>query len=373
MSSSNLTALAVTESTRLEDNKADQIELPAKQVAETYILGPGDTVSIQVDYLPDLGGRYSIGPDGSLYLPVIKEVPAEGLTLDELREVLLEKYKTFVKSPEVTVRSIVYRPIRVYVGGEVQRPGYYTLSGTLDTSDSTGSSDVVGTLRDQAGAQLNAEFRNTRISGPNRINLFPTIFDAIRAAQGITTYANLSNVEVTRKRPKTQGGTKLKTNLNFLALLTKGDDSQNIRVFDSDVITVSKSNNVLREQVLRARNTNLSPRNLEVYVSGRVRQPGPVTIKQGSGLTQAIAYAGGPQLFIGKVEFLRFQPNGDIDRRVFSFSPKAKINSYKNPVLVAGDVIRVRESLLSATSAVITEVSRPAVGAFSLYTLFGGR
>ena len=39
------------------------------------------------------------------------------------------QFSTYVRNPQVYVRPVAYRPIRVYVGGEVKRPGYYTLTG----------------------------------------------------------------------------------------------------------------------------------------------------------------------------------------------------------------------------------------------------
>ena len=62
-------------------------------------------------------------------------------------------------------------------------------------------------------------------------------------------------------------------NLNFL-LITQGDESQNIRLFDGDVV-IYKSPTVLREQLLQAGQSNLTPQFFQVYVSGRVQQPGP--------------------------------------------------------------------------------------------------
>ena len=56
----------------------------------------------------------------------------EGLTIEELRGFLTEQYKAYVLDPQVYVRPMAYRPIRIYVGGEVKRPGYYTLSGNRE-------------------------------------------------------------------------------------------------------------------------------------------------------------------------------------------------------------------------------------------------
>jgi polysaccharide export outer membrane protein len=144
----------------------------------------------------------------------------------------------------------------------------------------------------------------------------------------------------------------------------------NIRLFDGDVIQVSRSSQVMRDQLLAASRTNLSPDFVEVFVSGRVKEPGPQSLPQGATLNQAIASAGGAKLLRGRVEFLRFSPDGSTDRRLFSYAPSAQSGDYQNPVLMNGDVVRVNDSLFSASVEVLNEVTGPAVGIYSVYSLF---
>ena len=196
------------------------------------------------------------------------------------------------------------------------------------------------------------------------------MFDAIRTAQGITPYSNLAQVQVTRRQAMSRGGGRLRTQLNF-SLITEGDESQNIRLFDGDVVNVGKNPTVLREQLLQAGQTNLTPQFMQVYVSGRVEQAGSVTL-QGSSLVQAVDLAGGTKVLHGKVEFIRFTREGEIDRRIFGFKSDAPSGDYRNPVLMAGDVIRLRETALTKSLAVINELTTPAVGVYSVYSLFDG-
>ena len=122
--------------------------------------------------------------------------------------------------------------------------------------------------------------------------------------------------------------------VNFLRLISDGDEDVNIRLYDGDTIFVQKSDEVLRDQLLAASRSNLSPDFIEVFVSGRVKEPGPQRLPQGASLNQAIASAGGPKLLRGRVEFLRFTQEGSTDRRIFGFKPKAMSGEYRNPVLM---------------------------------------
>ena len=74
----------------------------------------------------------------------------------------------------------------------------------------------------------------------------------------------------------------------------------------------------------------------------------------------------------GKVEFVRFNREGTIDRRIFAYNPGAAANAPNNPVLVEGDLIRVNDSILSGSIDVVNEITGPFVGIYSVYNLFNG-
>jgi polysaccharide export outer membrane protein len=354
----------------------------SRVVYDAYILGPGDSLQVELLGIPELSGTFSVGPDGTIYLPRLRALFVDGLTVEELRYFLTQQFKSYVKNPLLYVRPVGYRPIRIYVGGEVRRPGFYTLRG-LDRA-----SAMMQQIQQEVSQNLN-QAEITQGLSPTRIRseeladplssipdtdkqVFPTVFDAIRAAQGIGPFSDLAKVQVTRKQPLSAGGGRIRTNLDFISLITEGDESQNIRLFDGDVVSIGKSTVVLRDQLIRAGNTNLSPQFINVFVSGRVRTPGAVTLQQGTSLNQAISVAGGVKLLRGKVEFLRLLSDGTSDRRIFSYSPDSPSSSFSNPILTAGDIIRVNESPLSASIGVLNEVATPILGVYSIYALTYG-
>ena len=265
----------------------------------SYILGPGDGLEIELVDVPELSGRFTIGPDGTIYLPRLRALFVEGLTVEELQAFLTKQFRTYVIDPQVYIRPVTYRPIRVYVGGEVKRPGYYTLAGhkNISAGDEQYKDIYQQTGQNPIPNQNPKDFLSINKSG---FTVLPTIFDAVQAAQGITPYSDLSKVQVTRRQSLSRGGGRVRTQLNFLSLITEGDESQNIRLLDGDVVNVSKSPKVLREQLIQAGQTNLTPEFMEVYVTGRVLQTGPVTLPQGSSLVHAVDFAGGTKCFTGR-------------------------------------------------------------------------
>ena len=93
-------------------------------------------------------------------------------------------------------------------------------------------------------------------------------------------------------------------------------------------------------------------------------------LTSGSSLVHAIDLAGGTKVLHGKIEFIRFTRNGEIDRRLFGLNNDAPSGDYRNPVLMAGDVIRVRETALTKSVEVVNELTSPILSVYSLYSIF---
>ena len=356
---------------------------PLQQVRvtyDTYLLGPGDSLQIELENVPELSGTFTIGPDGTLYLPRLRALYVDGLTIEELRYFLMQQFKPFIKNPEIYIRPIAYRPVRVYVGGEVNRPGYYTLSEAQQIQALSESSNNQLYLPSSVSPEGGGNEINRSISYNTSANreaakfnpyVVPTVYDAIRASEGVTPYSNLSNILITRKQPLSSGGGKARASVNLLSMITHGDESQNARLFDGDILYVTKSPIVLLDQLLTSGRTNLNPQFLNVFISGRVKLPGNTILPQGSTLNQALI-SSGVQLLHGKVEFVRINRDGKLDRRLFSFDPNQPIDSTSNPVLMSGDIIRVQDSGLSAATSLLNELTGPFVGVYSVYSLFRG-
>lgn len=351
---------------------------PVTPAQSSYLLGPGDSVIVELMDVPEYSGIFTIGPDGNLYLPRLRSLSVEGMSIKELTQFLEQEFSKYVHEPQVFVNVATFRAIRVYIGGEVARPGYYYLSGEqslmnqITLPNTTTSLSQTGSQEQSTNPFDNLKSQYNRLRAPSGFRL-PTVFDALRTAGGVTPFSKLSEVSVTRKRSVGSGGGKIRTTLDFLTLITDGNESQNIRLFDGDSIVVARSPVELREQIIKAGQTNLSPDFVPVFVTGRVRDPGTKVIPQGSSLDQALAAAGGQKIIRGQVEFIRFNRDGSTDQRKFFIGGTNPAGSYKNPILMAGDVVRVTESPLSATLKIINEITLPAVGVYSILNLFNDK
>jgi len=94
-----------------------------------YVIGPEDQLSIVFWRDRDMSADVAVRPDGKISLPLLNEVEAAGLTPNQLRDRVTEHARKYIEDPVV---SVVVRQInsrKVFVTGEVARPGPYPLSG----------------------------------------------------------------------------------------------------------------------------------------------------------------------------------------------------------------------------------------------------
>jgi polysaccharide biosynthesis/export protein PslD len=96
-----------------------------------YRLGPGDDVEIKLPFNAGYNDRVLVGPDGRFTLPLIGDVQAEGRTIRQLTDELNRRFSRDLADPRVQVAIRAYASQKVFVGGEVNNPGLYTMPGRI--------------------------------------------------------------------------------------------------------------------------------------------------------------------------------------------------------------------------------------------------
>jgi polysaccharide biosynthesis/export protein len=235
--------------------------------ADSYTLGPGDRLRVDIFNVPEYSGEFYVLGDGAINLPVVGAIPLQGLTIQKASAVLTSYFSRYVKRPIVTISVLAPRPVQFAVAGEVTRAGSYTIPFT-------------------------AENRK-----------FPSISQAIQLAGGTTQTANLRQVQVRR------AATGRIITVNLFDVLQRGNTSQDITLRDGDTIYISRSEEVSPSDRLRLAGSNLANQDATVKVAilGEVGKPGTYTLRGESGatiggvagrvtpptLTEAIKIAGG--------------------------------------------------------------------------------
>lgn len=95
----------------------------APQGGSAYVIGPEDTLHVQVWKEPDLTATLPVRPDGKISMPLLNDVQAAGLTPEQLAASLTEKLKKYIASPNVTVVVSQINSKRIYLVGEVTHSG----------------------------------------------------------------------------------------------------------------------------------------------------------------------------------------------------------------------------------------------------------
>lgn len=99
----------------------------APAAEETYVIGATDVLQINVWKEPDVSSTVTVRPDGKISMPLVADVQASGQTPEALSKELTEKLSKFISAPKVTVVVQQANSHKIFVVGQVLRPGSYSL------------------------------------------------------------------------------------------------------------------------------------------------------------------------------------------------------------------------------------------------------
>ena len=158
-------------------------------VPSEYVVGPGDTIEVQL--LGNADGEYTltVGRDGTVQFPNLGPIAVAGLRFAEARQAIEERVTRELIGTRVVVSIGELRSITVFITGEAESPGSYTVSS------------------------------------------LSTITNALFASGGIRETGSLRNVQLKRRG-------RLITTLDLYDLLLRGDSSNDLRLISGDVIFI---------------------------------------------------------------------------------------------------------------------------------------
>ena len=311
---------------------------------DAYILGAGDGLELKLFDAPELSGGLDVLNDGTVSLPLIGSVRVQGLTIFQAQLWFTTLFRKQLQRPDLQLKVVRPRPIRVALVGEVERPGIYSLTTSESTQTEGGPSIAISGL--------------------------PTLVDALQKAGGITLNANLRDVTLQRRLPGEAPSFK-RANLNLLDLVFEGDQQQNPLLFDGDTIRVGRADQPVPESVALA-STTLMAKRITVYVVGEVERPGATEVTANIPLVQAVLAAGGPKLnraSRSNVELVRINRNGTALRETFKLDFGQGASNAKNPPLRDGDAVIVNRNGLAVASDALNAVGQPLTSVVNIWAL----
>jgi polysaccharide biosynthesis/export protein len=108
---------------------APVVAAPGVTMPAEYTIGADDVLSIIFWRDKELTADVTVRPDGKVSLPLLNDVQATGLTPSQLRDRIVEESKKYVEDPNVTVVVKQINSRKVFITGEVRKPGPVPLTG----------------------------------------------------------------------------------------------------------------------------------------------------------------------------------------------------------------------------------------------------
>jgi len=174
-------------------NKNGSEEVGNKAVLDpTYVIGPQDMLDISVWKEPELSRVLPVRPDGKISLPLLRDVQAAGLTPSQLEARITEGLTGFISAPDVTVIVTAINSRRIYIVGEMSRPGAFPLLPGM------------------------------------------TVLQALSNAGGFTQFANTKNIYVLRE----ENGKQMKLPFNFKDVIKGRKPEENVTLKAGDTIII---------------------------------------------------------------------------------------------------------------------------------------
>ena len=323
-------------------------------VGDTYILGVGDYLRVDVFNIPDYSGEFQVLSGGYLNIPIVGAVDVEGLSVQQAATQIETSLQPYVQRPVVTLSVLETRPIQVAIAGEVHRPGAYRLSDESNTNGTVGE--------------------------------IPTLTQAIERAGGITQLADIRQIEVQRRTPRASNVAALRSDIpgggqaqaktlsvNLWELLKEGDLSEDLALQDGDQIVIPTASNLNADEIAEIATASFSPDEIAVNVVGEVETPGNIRVPPNTPLNQAILAAGGfnNRARRGTVSLVRLNLNGTVSQREIEIDFAQGINEDTNPSLRPNDTVIVKRSGLARAGDAFGAVFSPLNFGLNILRLFG--
>jgi polysaccharide export outer membrane protein len=118
-------SLALSVLTLFSSVPAFSLELPVPLPEKDYFISAGDVINIGVQPAEEFSKEVTVQPDGTIEIPLLGSIKAQGMKPGELQNVLTAKFSKYVSNPSITVNVRKFSSNRVAIIGQINIPGYF--------------------------------------------------------------------------------------------------------------------------------------------------------------------------------------------------------------------------------------------------------
>ncbi len=352
-------------------------------VGPDYVLGPGDTLIINIWGMVEYNLQLTLDREGKVYLPKAGPVSLWGLTLADAKELIHQQISHVITQFHLSVSMGMLRTIRVFVLGETAFPGAYEISSVSTISNAlfmAGGPTKVGTLRHIQHFRKNQKLgeidlydfllkgdksHDARIESGDVIFIPPigqavgitgnvkrpaiyelanseTVSDLISLAGGITPLAYLEKIQIERIKEHREN---ILMDLNFREAFPQP-------LQDGDLVKVFAIHGRIKDTV---------------SLEGFIQHPGEYAYKPGIRISDLLTDEELlPESYLNRAEVVRLRPDFTNEILPFSIEKIKTDDSNQNLSLLPGDRIVISSEIRSRPSVSLKgEVLRPGIYALT--------
>jgi polysaccharide export outer membrane protein len=139
-----------------------------------YTVKPGDMLSVSVWKEPDLSGPVLVRPDGTFSIPLAGQIDGRDKSVSQLEQLVSQRLKKYIADPVVTVSVQDVKGNKVYVIGQVAKPGEFVVNPRVDvmqalsmaggTTPFASLGNIVILRRTDSGQQQSIPFHYTDVA-----------------------------------------------------------------------------------------------------------------------------------------------------------------------------------------------------------------
>jgi protein involved in polysaccharide export with SLBB domain len=326
-----------------------------KSIGKDYVLGVGDTISINSwsdILLPEEANKnfmpiLSIDSSGNLFIPNIGVVKAEGKTISQLEKDILNKANKKIKNFNIDISLKNSRTFAITVIGEVNKPGIYTVDKYYN---------LFNILYTAGGINENSSIRNIKIKSKNKETVID-LYDYINGNKNIEdiqiTDGDIIYIPVIKEKVALYGEFKKKIIYELKNEKTYKEIFANIGEFDifanKNLIKTKyiedlqvKTSNEKLENNIKSKLISIEVGSIDkesknsVYIYGNIVNPGEYDVEKIRDYKSLIEIAGGykKDTYLNSITLIRVKNN--YDKEIITFDP-----TKENIELKADDTIYV--------------------------------
>lgn len=324
---------------------------PAANPAEddSYRIGPGDLIDVRVFGHPEMGRETRVSNQGTIRLPFLDDIQVACMSETQISRLIIERYKKYLRDPQIDVLVKEYKSQPVAVIGSVATPGRFQLQRrvrllellTFSGGPNLNSGGVVHVIRGSA-----PDFCEMKDSGGAVAPVAGVV--PVEKTPAVTSESGIPVHEDPQIAAAQDQGVLMTYNIKDVLL---GLPESNPFIRPGDIISVPETD--------------------QVFVTGMVVKPGPISVRTQVTLMQALGMAGGfmPDAARNRVRVVRQDPATKI-REEFIFNvDQIRQKKSEDIVLQPNDVVDVPGSIAKNVGRGLIAVGVGMVG-FLPFSIF---